>query len=419
MQTALAQAVESSFEADAANAAIILLGVAGGLSTGIEGSRWEAPSLNKSVSAMLRLERSNPCSSLVLHSFTSAEAWRVAAGGHIARLHERRGGVPYERRLQQARGWLSLALRVSSEEPSHVAPLPKLREMQHALTELQRQARDGELDAVQLREMQDGQAELAVVIEKQLRRQQGGGAALERSSAPRWTTQALLPMDDELDATPHIAPNLLEGAYPDVDVYARTHFELLREDFLRPLREVLQTVREGGEPPRQVHLWRDVVLGAASVGEPGGALYTLRLSEEQFAALNVLEGKGVMNGSLLLLSMVRPPPTQTPRHATPRSLPRSHTRLAAPSEACAGHHHHHTTTTTPPSSPSPTSPPGPGNPPHHRTTSARAAAASSPRHSPRARWPTAPSSSRSCRPTSTSRATPPVRRRRRRITAAA
>ena len=363
MQTALAQAVESSFEADAANAAIILLGVAGGLSTGIEGSRWEAPSLNKSVSAMLRLERSNPCSSLVLHSFTSAEAWRVAAGGHIARLHERRGGVPYERRLQQARGWLSLALRVSSEEPSHVAPLPKLREMQHALTELQRQARDGELDAVQLREMQDGQAELAVVIEKQLRRQQGGGAALERSSAPRWTTQALLPMDDELDATPHIAPNLLEGAYPDVDVYARTHFELLREDFLRPLREVLQTVREGGEPPRQVHLWRDVVLGAASVGEPGGALYTLRLSEEQFAALNVLEGKGVMNGSLLLLSMVRPPPsTHTPRHARlPPSQPHAQLhRRPVPA----------TTTTTPP----PPHHPHHHHPPHplalatHRTT---------------------------------------------------
>jgi len=35
----------------------------------------------------------------------------------------------------------------------------------------------------------------------------------------------------------------VEAGYADVDSYVKTHFELLREDFLRPLREMVEKVR--------------------------------------------------------------------------------------------------------------------------------------------------------------------------------
>ena len=35
----------------------------------------------------------------------------------------------------------------------------------------------------------------------------------------------------------------MEAGYADVDSYVKTHFELLREDFLRPLREMVEKAR--------------------------------------------------------------------------------------------------------------------------------------------------------------------------------
>ena len=63
-----------------------------------------------------------------------------------------------------------------------------------------------------------------------------------RRGPPRWTEQQLLPERHELDSTPELQANQVEAGYADVDSYVKTHFELLREDFLRPLREMVEKV---------------------------------------------------------------------------------------------------------------------------------------------------------------------------------
>merc|ERR1711995_94658 len=95
----------------------------------------------------------SPCSSLVLKKIIGAENWRLAAGTQMARLHECRSDR-YAAQLLKASRWLSLARKVL-DEPAYVASLPdQLREMQHSLTELQRQAPAGAMGPGLEREMQ-------------------------------------------------------------------------------------------------------------------------------------------------------------------------------------------------------------------------------------------------------------------------
>ncbi|XP_066151300.1 NFX1-type zinc finger-containing protein 1-like isoform X2 [Euwallacea fornicatus] len=55
---------------------------------------------------------------------------------------------------------------------------------------------------------------------------------------------SIYPTASELTSckSPHVLPlNITKGAYKDLDHYLRTHFMLLREDFIKPIREDLQT----------------------------------------------------------------------------------------------------------------------------------------------------------------------------------
>jgi hypothetical protein len=86
--------------------------------------------------------------------------------------------------------------------------------------------------------------------------------------------------------------------------YLGTHFHLLREDFVRPLRQAVEALREGAELPREVRMWSNASLCGVTVGQPGGVLFRLRLATEEAEAeeLDLAGGKAIINGSLLLLS---------------------------------------------------------------------------------------------------------------------
>jgi len=294
MQSILESAIDAAIDAEPDGAPLILLGVPGGLSAAVESSRWDSSGLNRSVRAMVHMDASD-CSSLVLHRIVGAESWRHAAANTMTRLNECRSDR-YEAQLYKASGWLALALKVLAA-PTYVATdryVSLLRGMQHALTELQRQAPAAALGPALTRELQHGQVAMALAIEKR--------GKPSRPGPPRWTEQQLLPDRHELDSTPELQPNQLEAGYSDVDSYVKTHFDLLREDFMRPLREMVEKARQGLELPQSASMWRGVTLGAAAVGEPGGMLHSLHLDEEQANGLATSQGNGLINGALLVLS---------------------------------------------------------------------------------------------------------------------
>ena len=91
------------------------------------------------------------------------------------------------------------------------------------------------------------------------------------------------------------------GSWGSAAEYAATHAALVREDFVRPLRAALRQVRAGEPPPRECRMWAGVTIGAAAVGEPGGLLHRLQLTDEQHAELEG-GGRSLLNGALLLVS---------------------------------------------------------------------------------------------------------------------
>ena len=90
------------------------------------------------------------------------------------------------------------------------------------------------------------------------------------------------PSDADLDPARCAEPpvNTTKGAYEEQLSYLGTHFSLLREDFVRPLRGAVQAIRSGREAPREVRLWPDAAYVGAVVGEPGGILHRIRLTTD-------------------------------------------------------------------------------------------------------------------------------------------
>ena len=157
MQSILESAIDAAIDAAPDVAPLILLGVPGGLSAAVEASKWDSSGLHRSVQAMVQMEASD-CASLVLHRIVGAESWRHAAANTMTRLHECRSDR-YAPQLHRAAAWLALALKVLAA-PAYVASdryVELLPGMQHALTELQRQAPAAALTPELTRELQHGQ----------------------------------------------------------------------------------------------------------------------------------------------------------------------------------------------------------------------------------------------------------------------
>ncbi|XP_061715963.1 NFX1-type zinc finger-containing protein 1-like isoform X1 [Cydia pomonella] len=118
---------------------------------------------------------------------------------------------------------------------------------------------------------------------------------------------SVLPTGSELlERRPFLRPNVVEGAYADVEHYLDVQFRLLREDCFGPLREGIHQYIE--EPKKRkydhIRVYRNVkFLGPFFTKQQFGSLVLLdQYTEKMFKKMNWKQSKRFLFGSLLLFT---------------------------------------------------------------------------------------------------------------------
>eukprot|EP00931_Biecheleriopsis_adriatica_P081557 TRINITY_DN548_c0_g1_i1.p1 TRINITY_DN548_c0_g1~~TRINITY_DN548_c0_g1_i1.p1 ORF type:complete len:1604 (-),score=455.95 TRINITY_DN548_c0_g1_i1:68-4879(-) len=89
--------------------------------------------------------------------------------------------------------------------------------------------------------------------------------------------------------------------YEKVDDYIQTHFMLLREDYIEPLRAGIKLFMQNKHSPKDLHVYTGVkVVGVLSTWE--GLVYRIELRKEQIRKISWEKSKQLMYGSLLCFS---------------------------------------------------------------------------------------------------------------------
>mmetsp|Transcript_38839 Transcript_38839/g.91391 ORF Transcript_38839/g.91391 Transcript_38839/m.91391 type:complete len:1568 (+) Transcript_38839:638-5341(+) len=89
--------------------------------------------------------------------------------------------------------------------------------------------------------------------------------------------------------------------YEKCEDYIQTHFMLLREDYIEPLRAGIRLFMEGRHSPKDLHVYTGMkVVGILSTWE--GIVYRVELRKEEIRRINWEKTKQLMYGSLLCLS---------------------------------------------------------------------------------------------------------------------
>ncbi|KAL1516027.1 hypothetical protein AB1Y20_002640 [Prymnesium parvum] len=298
---ALQEVLRSAAEhADGALAAR-LLAVPRGLKVAIAALCWEDVSLSVSARVLSRLPPAEACASLALHHFFSSADWLAAARTYAATLQLKLQRLSRSAQIREARAWTKLALRVATDPLAAPGTGLPLAELQQAVTDLR--FREGEAD-----DLRHVVWQLARVIEA------GPKIAAELRAGGEgttWASQQLAPSWAELNGSMvrELEPNRGEGgSYAELRHYLGVHFDLYREDFIRPVRQIVAAVRTGERPPTSARVWRGATLCEMSVGKPNGILYRLQMphaSQDLVGDDDSVPPPPVasfMNGSLLLLS---------------------------------------------------------------------------------------------------------------------
>ena len=244
-----------------------LLGVAGGLRSNIAANTWTEGDLHSSVVLLSRLPPGDALSRLTLLSFLAVPQWREFAAHCARNLQAQLGPLSDRRKELLLAAWLLFALAVLAEPSLRAAADLPFRHL----------AEDGEAVRRTLPyEASQTVAPLARRLVSSISAhgppRSGAASPLPRSgtasplpgaaangavslsaaaaaasdSAARGAALPLLPRTEELrwgGADP--PPNRTVGSYASREEYIRTHFSLLREDFVRPLRDAIGTVRRG------------------------------------------------------------------------------------------------------------------------------------------------------------------------------
>ncbi|XP_064486607.1 NFX1-type zinc finger-containing protein 1-like [Ornithodoros turicata] len=103
---------------------------------------------------------------------------------------------------------------------------------------------------------------------------------------------------------PFLRPNLVRGAYRDLDHYLDVQYRLLREDFVRPLREGLQKFLETGMRCTRIenmNVYKDAHVGEARV-TAAAIIHPVYFDPARFRKVAWERTKRFMNGTLLILS---------------------------------------------------------------------------------------------------------------------
>ena len=113
--------------------------------------------------------------------------------------------------------------------------------------------------------------------------------------------------DISIDQSGSLRKNKIKGRYHDIEHYLDVQFQLLREDFLRPLRDGIKHYREHNNRSYPNDLYQDVrIYDNVKILRPictsSGVRYKIRFDTRKFVDLQWENSKRLIFGSLLCLS---------------------------------------------------------------------------------------------------------------------
>eukprot|EP00062_Callorhinchus_milii_P005522 gi/632945075/ref/XP_007887854.1/ PREDICTED: NFX1-type zinc finger-containing protein 1-like [Callorhinchus milii] len=116
--------------------------------------------------------------------------------------------------------------------------------------------------------------------------------------------------DIHLIEKPFVRPNIVTGKYPDVVTYLDTHFRLLREDFVRPLREGISELLAYEDKDLKKRQINDIrIYFDAQISAPlctqNGILYQVHFNMKLLKSIKWENSKRLLYGSLVCLSKDR------------------------------------------------------------------------------------------------------------------
>lgn len=110
------------------------------------------------------------------------------------------------------------------------------------------------------------------------------------------------------DERPFLRPNKIDGPYDSTQHYLDVQFRLLREDFIKPLRDGIQTLLVMGKhrTPKDERLLDVRVYDNVEIGQPifnsNGIAYQIKFDISKFHRVQWENSKRLIFGSLLCLS---------------------------------------------------------------------------------------------------------------------
>ncbi|XP_068006238.1 NFX1-type zinc finger-containing protein 1 isoform X1 [Melanerpes formicivorus] len=131
--------------------------------------------------------------------------------------------------------------------------------------------------------------------------------------AESYRTMTIYPTYDELHhgKRPFLRPNVVSGRYESITVYLDTHFRLLREDFIRPLREgiteLLQSFEERGLRRKKfddIRIYFDAHI-LTPVCTPSGVVYKVQFDVAPLKFVRWQNSKRLLYGSFICMSKDR------------------------------------------------------------------------------------------------------------------
>ncbi|NXX81788.1 ZNFX1 protein, partial [Urocolius indicus] len=123
-------------------------------------------------------------------------------------------------------------------------------------------------------------------------------------------TMTIFPTYNELhhDKKPFLRPNIVSGRYESVSIYLDTHFRLLREDFVRPLREgileLLQSFEDKGLRKKKfddIRIYFDTRI-ITPLCCPTGIVYKVQFDTKPLKFVRWQNSKRLLYGSLVCMS---------------------------------------------------------------------------------------------------------------------
>ncbi|XP_006881685.1 PREDICTED: NFX1-type zinc finger-containing protein 1 [Elephantulus edwardii] len=132
----------------------------------------------------------------------------------------------------------------------------------------------------------------------------------DEGSVESYRTMPIYPTYSEvhMDERPFLRPNIISGKYDSAAVYLDTHFRLLREDFVRPLREgileLLQSFEDQGLKKRKfddIRIYFDTRI-ITPMCSSSGIVYKVKFDTKPLKFVRWQNSKRLLYGSLVCMS---------------------------------------------------------------------------------------------------------------------